>query len=160
VGINVFDLDGKVIYVNQIARKMVGVWPDDPLAGYCLFKDPEISEESKKLLLRGKVAYEERYIDFSAIRRHEMYATSKMDQDRTFIQLILSPYGDSGADPFGYIAVIVDMTYRKNIEDELRKEKHRIACILEGTNVGTWEWNVQTGETVANVWHSPGYHRA
>lgn len=29
-------------------------------------------------------------------------------------------------------------------------ERKRLASIIHGTNVGTWEWNVQTGETVFN----------
>jgi PAS domain S-box-containing protein len=32
----------------------------------------------------------------------------------------------------------------------LEKQKRRLESIIEGTNVGTWEWNVQTGETVFN----------
>jgi len=31
---------------------------------------------------------------------------------------------------------------------ELKNQKERLNNILEGTNVGTWEWNVQTGETI------------
>lgn len=34
--------------------------------------------------------------------------------------------------------------------EELKFERTRLAGILRGTNVGTWEWNVQTGETVFN----------
>lgn len=36
------------------------------------------------------------------------------------------------------------------IKEDLAKERLRLSYILEGTNVGTWEWNVQTGETVFN----------
>jgi PAS domain S-box-containing protein/putative nucleotidyltransferase with HDIG domain len=43
-----------------------------------------------------------------------------------------------------------DITKRKLAEDLLRIEHERLANILEGTNVGTWEWNVATGETVFN----------
>ena len=39
---------------------------------------------------------------------------------------------------------------RHRVENLLRIERERLANILEGTNVGTWEWNVQTGETVFN----------
>jgi PAS domain S-box-containing protein len=35
-------------------------------------------------------------------------------------------------------------------EEILALEKRRIAYILQGTNVGAWEWNVQTGETTLN----------
>lgn len=33
---------------------------------------------------------------------------------------------------------------------ELVNARRRYKSVLEGTNVGTWEWNVQTGETVFN----------
>lgn len=48
---------------------------------------------------------------------------------------------------------IVDLTIQKNNENELLMQQQRIGNILEGTNAGTWEWNVQTGETRYNdVW--------
>lgn len=37
----------------------------------------------------------------------------------------------------------------------LQQEKDRIGAIIDGTNMGTWEWNVQTGTTVYNTyWYS------
>jgi len=44
--------------------------------------------------------------------------------------------------------LINQVTERRLVENRLAIEKQRLADILEGTNVGTWEWNVQTGETV------------
>ncbi|MFT5721886.1 MAG: diguanylate cyclase (GGDEF)-like protein/PAS domain S-box-containing protein [Motiliproteus sp.] len=38
----------------------------------------------------------------------------------------------------------------KKMNIELINEKMRLSNIIEGTNVGTWEWNVQSGETVIN----------
>jgi PAS domain S-box-containing protein len=34
--------------------------------------------------------------------------------------------------------------------DNLRWERTRLQNVIDGTRVGTWEWNVQTGETVLN----------
>ena len=34
--------------------------------------------------------------------------------------------------------------------DVLRSERARLQYVIEGTNVGTWEWNVQSGEVVIN----------
>ncbi|WP_419657602.1 two component system sensor histidine kinase, hybrid [Desulfosarcina variabilis str. Montpellier] len=39
---------------------------------------------------------------------------------------------------------------RKRAEEALVDQKKRLDYILQGTNVGTWEWNVQTGETIFN----------
>ena len=30
------------------------------------------------------------------------------------------------------------------------EQAERLKCIIDGTNIGTWEWNVQTGETTFN----------
>lgn len=36
----------------------------------------------------------------------------------------------------------------QKMTEQLRQDQERLANILEGTHVGTWEWNVQTGATV------------
>lgn len=46
---------------------------------------------------------------------------------------------------------IRDITLRKELESELHLEKLRLQNIIWGTAAGTWEWNVQTGETRFNV---------
>ena len=47
-------------------------------------------------------------------------------------------------------SIIHDITDRKRQETELRLNRLRLQNILEGTNVGTWEWNIQTGEVIFN----------
>jgi PAS domain S-box-containing protein len=47
-------------------------------------------------------------------------------------------------------AVARDVTENMKAETELIQQKERLANIVEGANVGTWEWNVQTGETIFN----------
>jgi PAS domain S-box-containing protein len=49
-----------------------------------------------------------------------------------------------------FTAIILDITKRKQTEEILLSERQRFADIITGTNVGTWEWNVQTGECVLN----------
>lgn len=45
---------------------------------------------------------------------------------------------------------ISDITVQQQSEVDLAIEKQRLASIIEGTNIGTWEWNIQTGETIFN----------
>ena len=52
--------------------------------------------------------------------------------------------------PLLMIGVNWDITSSKEAEIELNTERRRLAGILKGTNVGTWEWNVQTGDTIFN----------
>lgn len=52
----------------------------------------------------------------------------------------------------GYVCGIfvhtADVTPLKKLEQSLQIERWRLSSILSATNVGTWEWNIQTGEIV------------
>jgi len=56
----------------------------------------------------------------------------------------------ASGEPLRMMGSIANITGRKEMEQELLRERQRLAGILDGTHVGTWEWNVQTGETVFN----------
>lgn len=43
-----------------------------------------------------------------------------------------------------------DQTDYVNTQMQVERERERLANVIRGTDVGTWEWNVQTGETVFN----------
>lgn len=50
----------------------------------------------------------------------------------------------------GHVGSVEDVTDRLRARRDLDKERDRLAAILEGTGVGTWEWHVPTGETRFN----------
>lgn len=56
--------------------------------------------------------------------------------------------GDHGVT--GYVGSVEDTTERLQSRRLLDEEHERQAAIIEGTGAGTWEWNVQTGETRFN----------
>ena len=60
------------------------------------------------------------------------------------------PLRDNESHIIGILGTAEDVTARKRAEEELRQQKKRLDSIIEGTNAGTWEWNVQTGETIFN----------
>lgn len=49
-----------------------------------------------------------------------------------------------------FAAIILDISERKQTQEILLSERARLAGIIEGTNAGTWEWYVQTGELLIN----------
>ena len=57
---------------------------------------------------------------------------------------------DSKEHVVGMLCVGQDITESKAAEEALKDSRNRLASIIEGTRAGTWEWNVQTGETVFN----------
>ena len=60
---------------------------------------------------------------------------------------------DKAGNPVRVIGVLQDVSKRAAIEAAYKEANQHLASIIEGTNAGTWEWNVQTGETVFNsIW--------
>lgn len=57
---------------------------------------------------------------------------------------------DSNGKPLRTLTSVVDVTKRREAEHALQANRDRLQNILTGTNAGTWEWNVQTGETRFN----------
>jgi diguanylate cyclase (GGDEF)-like protein/PAS domain S-box-containing protein len=53
-----------------------------------------------------------------------------------------------------FLAIMVDIMeqvkLRTDLQTDLETERTRLVNIIEGARLGTWEWNVQTGETVFN----------
>ncbi len=43
-----------------------------------------------------------------------------------------------------------DITEQKKAEEEILSERNRSLNILQGTNAGTWEWNIETNEVLFN----------
>jgi PAS domain S-box-containing protein len=50
----------------------------------------------------------------------------------------------------GYVAVETDITATKRAEAELQRERLRLENVILGTNVGIWETNLQTGESIVD----------
>lgn len=60
------------------------------------------------------------------------------------------PNFDGSNNFLGFIGYCIDVTDQKKAEQDLLNERERLSGILTGTNSGTWEWNVQTRETIFN----------
>jgi PAS domain S-box-containing protein len=70
-----------------------------------------------------------------------------------WINLSVSMVTDGDGKPKYFISQIENITDWKNAQITLLEQQSRITNILDGTHAGTWEWNVQTGETRFNeVW--------
>ncbi len=74
----------------------------------------------------------------------------KKDGTRFPVLMSITGVKDAEGKPLYRIVNVQDITDRVESEFRLKHERARLAGIIEGTNVGTWEWNVQTGQTVYN----------
>ena len=89
-----------------------------------------------------------------AIKNHEpgFYEQKFLYPDKTagyYYSNFQGRYNKKG-ELLSIIGTVMDITERKKAEEALQYQKDRLSYILEGTNAGTWEWNIQTGETLFN----------
>jgi diguanylate cyclase (GGDEF)-like protein/PAS domain S-box-containing protein len=89
-----------------------------------------------------------------------LFATGRVDnvpyqlvtRDGEIVDILLSALmeRDLHGQPVRSLSVMTDVTARLRAERELAREHERLRNLIEGTNAGTWEWNVQTGEVIVN----------
>ena len=78
------------------------------------------------------------------------YEAVRKDGSNFNIELSAVLHRDEDSDSVASLAVIQDVTQRVHAERDLAINNERLQSIMEGTRAGTWEWNVQTGETRFN----------
>ncbi len=57
---------------------------------------------------------------------------------------------DNKGKPSKMLGAHTDITKLKKAEESLRKQINSFQHIIDGTDMGTWQWNIQTGEVVFN----------
>ncbi len=65
------------------------------------------------------------------------------------VDFVCAPLEDNGH-IIGSVVAFRDDTERKQAERNVIDSRKRLAEIIWGTDIGTWEWNVQSGETTLN----------
>ncbi|MBL0124648.1 MAG: response regulator [Betaproteobacteria bacterium] len=81
---------------------------------------------------------------------HGEIKNRKKDGSPYWVDATIVPLPGADGLPRQYIGIRTDITASKNAGRELARERQRLDNIIEGTNVGTWEWNLETGETILN----------
>ncbi len=111
--------------------------------------------------MKGKICFEQlgREIPCEECRLHEIekikdnesikYVVNAFDKDLEInASKIENPDGS-----FSVVEVIDDITEKKKSKQKIIEMNERLENIIKGTNVGTWEWNLETGETIFdNKW--------
>jgi len=148
--ISMLDMNLRFTYVSPASMRLHGFTVEEAM-GRTL--EQVLTPESMRL---GLTVFEEEL---------QLEASGKADPDRmrileleeykkdgsiVWVEVSLAFLRDKDRKPVEILMVSRDITKRKRAEEALREERQRLTGIIKGTNVGTWEWNVQTGETIFN----------
>jgi PAS domain S-box-containing protein len=137
------DIQGKIVWVNQ---------PFEQLTGYQL---AEIQGRKPGSFLQGALTDQ---ATVAVMREAQHQGRSfKVDVinytkagEPYWVRIQCDPLLDSAAALSGFIAIESDITDEKKQLEQIQRNERRLTAVLEATNIATWEWNVQTGETTFN----------
>ena len=143
LAIIITDINGKIQWANTGFTKLSGYSPD------------EIIGKTPGGLVRSGHQDKEFYGElWDTIRQGQVWSGEliniRKDGTLYYEEQTITPVKDDEGNIINFIAIKIDITERKKLFHELATEKRRLADIINGTNAGTWEWNVQTGETIFN----------
>lgn len=139
------DTTGKVFLFNPAAQEMFGYSSDEVVGNNVTMLMPEPYRSNHSKYLQNYLTTGHKKI----IGIGREVVAMKKDGTKFPIYLSVSELVTSSGER-RFVGNIVDITQQKQDEEELKTQRRRLADIIRGTNVGTWEWNVQTGETFFN----------
>lgn len=134
-------------------RRMVDVnqaWLD--VMGYT--RDEIIGQEPSTFMTEASLQYarEVAWPELFRTGYSENVEYQYIKKDGAVIDVLVSAVldRDSDGNVLRSIAHVEDVTRRKAAERALHSSRDRLQNILQGTNAGTWEWNIKTGELRVN----------
>jgi PAS domain S-box-containing protein len=139
----VTDTEGKIEWVNDGFIRLTG------------YEHNEVKGRRPGDFLQGPETDPEviAYIVQSLVRK-ESFSVDVLNYSKSgeayWVRINCNPIYSANGVHEGFIAIEVDITGEKKDAEKIRNNERRLGAIIEGTNIGTWEWYVQTGETTFN----------
>ena len=133
-------LEGSVTSWNQAAERMFG-YSESEMIGESILKiiPPRNEEGNRTIIDRIRLG--------ESVQNYETLRYTKFGRD-ICVSLTVSPIFDSKGIVVGASKIARDITERKAFEAALRLSEERQRLSAEAANIGTWSWDVKSGEIV------------
>ncbi|NOR73526.1 MAG: PAS domain S-box protein, partial [Draconibacterium sp.] len=128
VGIEIYDSGGSLVDANRESLKIFGVKDLIDIKGFNLFKDPNLSSQSKTMIKQGKPVQYETEFDFELIKKHNLYKTSK--SGKCFLNISITPCKILELNDIGYLAHIKDITERKQEKNRILESEEKFRSLF------------------------------
>ena len=145
------DSMGRIAFLNEFAQEFFGYRLEEVI-GESVIGTIVPETDSAGRNLRDMIA------DIG--QRPELYMTNenenmRWDGSRVWLSWTNRPLYNPEGEVREILCVGNDISDLKRTQEALRRERERLESVIEGSQLGAWEWNIQSNETVFNpVWAS------
>lgn len=137
-GIHILDENGYIVQFSRSFAKMLGYTHEETARLNVTDWDIKFPKERLTSALQ------------EMMKSQHVFETLHRRKDGTILDVEINAKGIEVSGKRFIYASSRDITGRKLHDRELEYQRLRLSNTIEGTNIGTWEWNVQTGEVIFN----------
>ena len=140
--VSVADRTGTIIDVNDRFCTVTGYSRDELIGqNHRIVNSGWLDKEAWREIWRG-LAHGEPW--------HGEVRNRRKDGTHYWVDAVIMPFMGRDGKPEKYVSIRSDITALKEATAQLEHERQRLDNILRGTDAGTWEYRVTTGETTVN----------
>ena len=139
------DLEGRVLEMNS-PPLMRGGHAKQAIIGQLFFDtpwwthDPEVRQQLMTAIQQAAAGETSRYD-----------VVVRMGQENIPIDFMISPIRNTQGEVVALLPTAVEITHRKKLEEQLAQREEQYRFVLEGSELGFWDWNIATGTVERNA---------
>src|SRR5215212_10051279 len=139
IGVAVVSLEGRYLQVNRSLCEILGYSEDELLA-------TTWQEITYRDDMAVSLTYARRIIEGEIPRYHLEKRFLHADGHTVWVSLSVALVRNSEGEPLYFVSQIQDVSERLEAEAALRRSEANLAAAQQIAHLGSWEWNVETGE--------------
>jgi len=128
LAIEIYDVEGKLIDVNQQTLDLFGIDDKNLFLGLDLFEDPNLSTEKIAILKKGQSVFISTDFDFEVVKSNNLYSTSR--SGKMYMDMYAIPFRQKETIS-GYLVQIIETTERKNLEETTQIAQEETTHLLK-----------------------------